>query len=90
MGRNLLLINFSAPEGLFLFFAAASSSNISIRGIGFYIARSNYVISIAGCCPIPVTSELDVEAKEALIVALHDAKECNLTVQHIFVASQDL
>lgn len=42
-----------------------------------YIANSNYIISLTGCCPIPVTSELDVEVK-ALIVVLHSTKHQGL------------
>lgn len=62
MVKNLLLSNFLSIEGLIMFSAAFWTNDISEGGAGFYISSSNYTISIAGCYPIAVSSEIDAEA----------------------------
>lgn len=84
-GKNLILADFSYAEGPFLFSATFCSRDMLMGGAGFYIVGSNYVISLAGCCPIANSSELDTKIK-ALLLSLQCVALQGINLQHIFIA----
>lgn len=86
-GKNLILLNFSYPDSPFLFLTALFSRDFSLGGAGFFVTNSNYNISLARCCQILVSSEMDVEIKTLLMqcTALH-----NIKIQQIFTTCTNL
>lgn len=79
---KLQLNNFTSKDGLFLFSVAHWNEDNEVCFIACFIANSNYNITLAVCCPLGISTKLEVEV-QALIFAFRLCVHHQIRVQRM-------
>lgn len=89
LGKSLIISNFFTSDGPLIFTSVVWHEEHFDGDTGFFISNSNLSIFLAGCSYILTISRMDAEAN-ALIVALNNICNNNVSVQHIFISYSKL
>lgn len=84
LGQKLILNNFTCADELFLFSHSSSNPDTSVCSAGFFLSNSNYVVHLAGYCPIS-RNDSSLDEFSALFAALQSVLVNRLNIKHIFV-----